>query len=117
MGNRCVVTTDDVTKENQHQKLGVYLHWCGSKEDVQNILNICKERDIRTPEYDYQYFWARFCQIAAEYCGKNDTTGIGIDLVSRLDTNNYNNGVYYIDNDFNIVRQTDGTELLLGGKK
>ena len=113
MGNRCVITTCDVTKENQDKKLGLYLHWCGPRKDVKNILSECKKRSIRSPEYDYSYFWARFCQIAADYCGKNESTGIGINLVSRLDVNNFDNGVYYIDNDFNIVRQTDGTELLI----
>ena len=112
MGNRCVITTNDVTKENQDKKLGLYLHWCGPKQDVLNILKKCKERDIRTPKNDYSYFWARFCQIAADYCGKDGTTGIGINIVSRLDVNNFDNGVYYIDNNLNIVRQTDGTELL-----
>lgn len=113
MGDRCVITTYDVTKENQDKKLGLYLHWCGQRDDVENILAKCKERNIRRPDGDYEYFWARFCQIAADYCGKNESTGIGINLVSRLDVNNFDNGVYYIDNDFNIVRQTDGTELLI----
>lgn len=117
MGNRCVITTCDVNKENQDKKLGVYLHWCGHREDVEKILSECKKRDIRSPEYDYSYFWARFCQIAADYCDKDGTTGIGIGLVSNLDVNNFDNGVYYIDNDFNIVRQTDGTELLHNKEK
>lgn len=112
MGNRCVITTKDVTKENQDKKLGLYLHWYGSREDVEEILSKCKERGIRSPGYDYDYFWARFCQIAAEHCGKDDSTGVGINLVSKLDVNNFDNGVYYIDDDFNIDRQTDGSELL-----
>lgn len=116
MGDRCVITTCDVTKENQDKKLGVYLHWCGPREDVEKILSECKKKEIRSPEYDYSYFWARFCQIAANYCGAEDTTGIGIDIVSRLDVNNFDNGVYYIDDDFNIARQTDGSELLLSKK-
>ena len=113
MGNRCVITTKDVTKENQDKKLGVYLHWCGHRKDVEEILSECRKRNIRSPEYDYSYFWARFCQIAANYCGEGDVTGIGIDIVSRLDVNNFDNGVYYIDDDFNIDSQTDGSELLI----
>ena len=112
MGDRCVITTYDVTKENQYKKLGVYLHWYGPREDVESILAKCKERNIRRPDSDYAYFWARFCQIAADYCGARDVVGIGIDIVSRLDVNNFDNGVYYIDDDFNIARQTDGSELL-----
>ena len=117
MGNRCVITTCDVTKENQDKKLGVYLHWCGPRKDVEKILSECKKRNIRSPEYDYSYFWARFCQIAADYCGAKDVTGIGIDIVSRLDVNNFDNGVYYIDNAFTIDRQTDGSELLRDKEK
>ena len=113
MGDRCVITTQDVTKENQDKKLGLYLHWYGPRKEVEKILSKCKKRNIRSPEDDYDYFWARFCQIAAEHCGKDDSTGVGINLVSNLDVNNYDNGVYYIDNDFNIVRQTDGSELLI----
>ena len=112
MGNRCVITTCDVTKENQDKKLGLYLHWYGPRKEVEKILSKCKKRNIRSPEDDYDYFWARFCQIAAEHCGKDGSTGVGINLVSRLDVNNLDNGVYYIDNDFNITKQTDGSELL-----
>lgn len=112
MGDRCVITTYDVNKHNKDKKLGIYLHWCGPREDVEEILSICKKRQIRPPDSDYEYFWARFCQIAADYCGKTDTTGIGINLVSRLDVQNHDNGTYYIDNDFNIVKHTDGSELL-----
>ena len=108
-----MITTKDVTKENQDKKLGVYLHWCGHRKDVEEILSECRKRNIRSPEYDYSYFWARFCQIAANYCGEGDVTGIGIDIVSRLDVNNFDNGVYYIDDDFNIDSQTDGSELLI----
>lgn len=111
MGNRCVITTSDVTKDNQDEKLGLYLHWCGSRRDVENILRECKKRKIRNPGYDYEYFWARFCQIACDYCGKEKNTGVGINMVSRLDVENFGNGVYYIDNDLDIVRQTDGSEL------
>ena len=32
-------------------------------------------------------------------------------LIEGIDCNNYDNGVYYIDDDFNIVKQTDGMEF------
>lgn len=38
-------------------------------------------------------------------------TGIGIGIVKDLDCHNYDNGVYYIDDDFNIVKHTSGAEL------
>lgn len=114
MGNRCVITTADVNKSNKDEKLGVYLHWHGSPEQVEEILQECKEKGIRTPSVDYSYFFARFTQIAANYItGDSDNyeTSIGIDIVSRLDCKNWDNGVYYIDDNLEIVKQTDGSEL------
>lgn len=114
MGNRCVITTKDVNKENRAEKLGIYLHWDGSPEQVEEILEECKDKKIRRPFDDYSYFWARFAQIAANYItGDSDNyeTSIGIDVVDRLDCCNGDNGVYYIDNDLNIVKHTDGSEL------
>ena len=114
MGNRCVITTKDVNKENRAQKLGIYLHWNGSKEDVEAILKKAKERKIRIWNDDYQYFWARLIQIAAEHV--EETTGdqvcsIGVDTVECLDCHNWDNGVYYIDENLEICKQTDGSEL------
>lgn len=114
MGNRCVITTEDVNKENRAEKLGVYLHWHGSPEQVEEILQECKDKGIRRPFDDYQYFWARFTQIAANIItGDSDDyeTSIGIGVVSKLDCQNWDNGVYYIDNDLNIVKHTNGSEL------
>lgn len=112
MGNRAVITTNNVNRNNQSTKLGLYLHWTGSEGCVREILQRCKDRGIRKPSSDYSYFWARFCQIAADYVGKDETTGIGLDIMSRQDVNNGDNGVYYIDDNFDIVRHTDGKELL-----
>lgn len=114
MGNRCVITTKDVNKENKASKLGVYLHWHGSPEQVEEILQECKEKGIRGPFDDYQYFWARLTQIAANYItGDSDNyeTSIGIDTVDRLDCHNCDNGVYYIDENLEICEHTDGDEL------
>ena len=114
MGNRCVITTKDVTKANSDTKLGMYLHWHGSPEQVQEILDECKAKGIRKPFDDYQYFWARCTQIAANYItgDSNDyECSIGIDIVKNLDCKNRDNGVYYIDENLDIVKHTDGSEL------
>lgn len=110
MGNRAVITTKDINKSNANQKLGIYVHWCGAKEDVEKALKLAKERNIRKPFEDYSYFWARFTQAFADIITGYEC-GIGIDLVSNLDCYNSDNGVYYIDNDLNIVNHTDGSEL------
>lgn len=109
MGNRAVIVSADTTKENANQKIGIYVHWAGSPEDIQQALDKAQAAQIRTIVDDEQYFWARFCQIFANLLP--GTTGIGIGIVSQLDCHNYDNGVYYINKDFKIEKQTTGTEL------
>lgn len=113
MGNRCVIVSHDVTKENQSQKIGIYLHWCGSQSSVKKYLEIAKSRQIRGVDQDDQYCWARLVQIICdEFSADGDNQlSVGVDIVSKLDTNNGDNGVYYINDNFEIVKHTDGSEL------
>lgn len=113
MGNRAVIVSHDTTKENQDKKIGIYLHWCGSRSSVQKFLDIAKWRGIRNVDRDPQYFWARLCQvIGEEFSADGDyELSLGIGIVSHLDRHNYDNGVYYVDSNFQIVKQTDGSEL------
>lgn len=41
MGNRAVITTKDVTKKNANQKLGIYVHWYGSKKKYRKSIKNC----------------------------------------------------------------------------
>ena len=124
MGNRCVIVSEDTTKENQNKKIGIYLHWYGSEDTVKEFLQEAKDKGARDIMSDPSYGWARLCQIIADNLTKDcleseyETarshayeTGIGIGLVSELDTHNYDNGVYYINDNFDIVNHTDGSEL------
>lgn len=113
MGNRAVIVSSDTTKENINEKIGIYVHWYGDKSYVEKALKEAKEIGIRTVSDDPSYFWARFCQIFANIISNDgvEESGIGIDIVSHLDYTNYENGVYYIDDNFEIVKQTDGEEL------
>lgn len=124
MGCRAVIVDKNTTKENANQKIGVYLHWYGSRDTVERLLQICKDRKIRNVISDPQYGWARLCQAFADKLTQDDldsgfddakemayNTGIGIGIVSKLDCRNYDNGVYYIDENFDIVKHTDGSEL------
>jgi len=86
MGNRGVITTEDKT-------LGVYLHWDGSYATVEAFLAYCEMKGIRYPEDD-DYGWARMVQVISNTIG--GTLSIGINLYERLDTDNWNNGVYII---------------------
>lgn len=124
MGCRCVIVDKDTTKENANQKIGIYLHWYGDKETVQELLEKVKAKHPRGVISDPSYGYARLCQIIADKITEDTLkspfetakshayeTGIGIGIVSELDTRNGDNGVYYIDDDYNIVKQTDGSEL------
>lgn len=122
MGNRCVIVSKDTTKSNQDKKLGIYLHWHGSEDTVKEFLTEAKDKGARGVSDSYG--WARLCQIIADNLTKECLeseyesakehaydTGIGIGIVKDLDCHNYDNGVYYIDDDFNIVKHTSGAEL------
>lgn len=124
MGCRCVITDISVNEQNMDKKLGIYLHWHGDKETVQELLEKVKAKHPRGVISDPSYGYARLCQIIADEitaealaspfeAAKSHAyeTGIGIGIVSDLDCHNYDNGVWKIDDDYNIVEHTDGSEL------
>lgn len=114
MGNRAVITTEQgwTSKENN---LGIYLHWNGGRDSVEAFLTYCKMKGYRPPESD-NYGWASLATVLTNFFDA-DGTGVGIDIVSRLDCDNWDNGVYIIKN-WNIVdrkcsngREQTGHEL------
>lgn len=124
MGCRCVITDISVNKQNMNKKLGIYLHWYGDEETVKALLEEVKSKHPSGVISDSSYGYARLCQIIADKItedilksscetARNDAynTGIGIGIVSDLDTQNWDNGVYYIDDNFDIVKHTNGSEL------
>lgn len=114
MGNRAVVISHDTNKENANEKIGIYLHWYGSKSHIEIFLKEAKKRGIRAIDEDPQYFWARFIQTVTDIVtiwDNNYELSVGVGIVSQLDTHNGDNGVYYIDNNFEITKQTDGSEF------
>lgn len=92
MGDRAVIATAD-------KGVGVYLHWNGGRDFVEAFLLFCKLKGYRPPETD-NYGWARLCQVIGNFFGGE--TSIGIDQYFRLDTNNWDNGVYIIK-DWEII--------------
>lgn len=94
MGNRAVITTTsaDASKSNE---FGVYLHWNGGRDSVEAFLAYCKLKGYRSPDTD-NYGWARLCQVAGNFFG--GSTSIGFDLCRNLDCDNFDNGVYIIEN-------------------
>ena len=92
MGNRAVITTET---NFENDGIGIYVHWNGGYASVNGFLAYCELKGYRRPEID-NYGWARLCQVISNFFG--GTTSIGIDCVGRLDCDNYDNGVYFIDN-------------------
>ena len=91
MGNRAVITS----KENfDNNGVGIYLHWNGGRDSVEAFLTYCKLKGYREPTYD-NYGWARLTQVIANFFGGE--LSVGVDVVSHLDCDNYDNGVYIID--------------------
>lgn len=91
MGNRAVITT----KENfNNNGVGVYLHWNGGRDSVEAFLKYCEMKGYRPPSED-NYGWARLCQVIGNFFGGN--LSVGCDILSKLDCDNWDNGVYIID--------------------
>lgn len=91
MGNRCVITT----RENfENDGVGIYMHWNGGRDSVEPLLKYCELKGYRSPDTDC-YGWARLCQVIGNALG--GTLSVGVDKVSRLDCDNYDNGVYIIE--------------------
>lgn len=93
MGNRAVITT-------LSKRVGIYLHWNGGKESIDAFLAYCKERGFRCPSKD-DYGWASLVTTISNFFGHTGQS-VGIGLYESLDTDNGDNGVYFI-RDWEIV--------------
>ena len=92
MGNRAVITTPK-------KDIGVYLHWNGSRNNIESLLAYCDMKGYRPPEID-EYGWARFCQVIGNTIG--GTLSVGIGRYENQDKDNGDNGVYVIK-DWDII--------------
>lgn len=92
MGNRAVIKMNGVDT-------GIYLHWNGGRDSVEGFLEYCKMKEFRGGDYGM----ARLTQVIANYFGGG--LSIGIDTAEKLDCDNYDNGMYIIDEHFNIVER------------
>jgi hypothetical protein len=101
MGNRAVITTRCNNAEESNN-IGIYLHWNGGRDSIEAFLKYCKIKKFRCPEDD-NYGWARLCQVIANYFGSdNGGLSVGIGKCCNLDCNNYDNGVYIVE-DWEII--------------
>lgn len=119
MGNRAVVTFANkkdveqwVDPEGDGEKLkgycvehpnkvGVYLHWNGGRDSVEAFCEVCRRMGFRGGASD-SYGVARFVEVVANFF-RNGGLSVGVDTLDRSDCNNYDNGVYVVDDGWNIV--------------
>lgn len=97
MGNRAVITAS----KSKTTGVGIYLHWNGGIESVEKFLAECRKRDYRSPAVDEQYAMARLCGLICEMLPGE--TGVGIGQLKELDCDNFDNGVYVIGRNWEIV--------------
>lgn len=121
MGNRAVVTFASAKEVEQYYDkgkggiyasgftsdhpnlVGVYLHWNGGKDSIVPFCRACKRIGFRCPTSDFSYGVARFVQLVANFFGGLTDTSIGVDTLENLDCDNYDNGVFIVGEDWEIV--------------
>lgn len=97
MGNRAVIAFVDDKGKQDKNSAGIYLHWNGGRDSVEGFLQAAKDYGIRSGSYGL----ARLTQIICN--SFPGTLSVGVDVVKKLDCDNYDNGVYWVDKEFNIV--------------
>ena len=134
MGNRAVVTFANMADVEAHlvkddkeftdgrsvsgfvganpHKVGVYLHWNGGKDSITAFCEACRQLRFRGPVSDC-YGVARFVQVVANCFGGTNGLSIGVDTLEHLDCDNYDNGVYIVNDEWEII----GREFRHGGEQ
>ena len=97
MGNRAVIAFVNDKGEQDKNSVGIYLHWNGGRDSVEGFLQTAKDYGLRSGSYGV----ARLTQIIAN--GIGGTLSVGVDMLKNLDCDNFDNGVYWVDQNFNIV--------------
>tara|TARA_R110000803_G_scaffold36475_8_gene78296 strand:+ start:82 stop:522 length:441 start_codon:yes stop_codon:yes gene_type:complete len=99
MGNRAVIAfkTDELSSIPESYRPAIYLHWNGSRDSIEAFLQSARDAGIRSGAYGV----ARLTQLIANYIG--GTLSIGVTCYCLTDKDNHDNGVYWIDDGFNIV--------------
>lgn len=98
MGNRAVIALKSMPT------IGVYLHWNGSPDQVQAILDDVASY-ARKPQGDETYAFARLVEACCNAAGPREETSVGVALIVNLDTDNGDNGLYWIGDDWKIVER------------
>ena len=94
MGNRAVI---EFQNEGISTGLGIYLHWNGGRDSVESFLGVAKDYGLDTSDYGI----ARIAQLIGNFFGGK--LSIGLHHLTMLDCDNFDNGVYIVDENLDIV--------------
>lgn len=87
MGNRAVISFQDPSVTTlKLSEVGIYLHWNGGLESIEGFCKAATDLNINEP--------ARFIQMLGNWFGGNQS--LYVDVISRLDYDNYDNGTYVL---------------------
>ena len=101
MGNRGVICTQKAFENNG---IGVYGHWQMGMDSIKPLLVYLKIRGISGPTDEYPAEgYSRLIQVMNNFCGGDGNGNYLIGNVDSLDCDNYDNGVYIVDDKWNIV--------------
>lgn len=100
MGNRAVITTVGATDNTT----GIYVHWNGGVNSIEAFCAYCDMKGFHSPDTDC-YGFAYLAAVIGNFFG--DGLSLGVDRIKCLDTDNYDNGVYYLKG-WKIVGRSEG---------
>tara|TARA_B100000287_G_scaffold9266_2_gene9152 strand:- start:460 stop:873 length:414 start_codon:yes stop_codon:yes gene_type:complete len=87
MGNRAVISFQDSSENTlDTSQVGIYLHWNGGLESIEAFCEAASALGVDEP--------ARFIQMIGNWFGGNSS--LYVDVISRLDYDNGDNGTYVI---------------------
>ncbi len=87
MGNRAVISFQDTDLETlDTSQVGIYLHWNGGLESIEGFCQAASALGVNEP--------ARFIQMIGNWFG--GSSSVYVDVISRLDYDNGDNGTYVI---------------------
>ena len=97
MGNRAVIAYESMPQ------IGIYVHWNGGPESVLAFLEDAKSFG-RAPGGNSTYSFASLLYSITGYLGKGGCS-VGVGPLNKLDCDNYDNGLYWIGDDWTITRR------------
>jgi hypothetical protein len=100
MGNRAVITF-----HNNYHAPCVYLHWNGGRASVEGFLRAARELgfDLGKFRSESSFMDAFARMIASRFFSCNVGRNVYREQYGRADTDNYDNGVYIIDEDLRVI--------------